>query len=238
MVVQFYEDNTGPSAAVGLTNSSSGTYQSSATQVVQVAVTDALRTNASITLNYTNFAIGSPVWTTVTMSGTPGTSAVYSATIDTRHLTQDTGYVVQYYIIGTDNATNSISSSVGGGSAIGSSLANITINKYCGNNGTAWTNGYCSNDYLYDTGWKQVSLPSGTIINTWSSLSGNRTTSKMLEGTTIAGKYNIVYYYNGSQWQSYDPSVSWSQNDLKYMNNTNNNPYHFNMTAAGVIRVT
>lgn len=231
--ILFYKDTAAPSAAVGLTNSSSGTYAPSASQAVQVAVTDALQTNASITLNYTSFTSGVQVWTTKTMTGTPGTTTIYSTTIDTTNPSQDNGWIVRYYIIGVDNATNSISAV---SNNVSYPLGNLTIDIYCGNNGTAWTNGLCTGLYLYGTGWKQYSFPSGTaVINTLSSLSGNRTTPKVLE--SIQGKYNIIYYYNGTQWTSYDPSVSWAQNDLKYMNNTNTYPYHFNMTAAGVVRI-
>jgi hypothetical protein len=222
--IAFYIDNTPPSSVIGLKNSSTGTYQPSSTQVIEVLVTDVLKTNDTITLYYmTNI---NQTWLTKTMTGTPGTSTTYSTTIDTSKLSNDM-YVI-YYITGSDNATNSITN---GGSA-SSPLANITIDQYCGNNGTALT--YCKHSGAIT--WFELWLPQGSIMNTWSSLSGNRTAPKVLE--SISGTYSYLYYYNTTSWISYDPSVPWSQSDLKYMNNTNNYPYWINMTSTGTIRIS
>lgn len=232
----FYIDNTPPSSVIGLKNSSNnGRYQPSSAQVIEVLVTDALKTNDTITLNYMTH--GNQTWLTKTMTGTPGTSTVYATTIDTSGLINDE-YVL-YYITGVDNATNSISSSVGGSTS--SQLANITISQYCGNNGTALA--YCSYN-----GWQ--GLTTGAI-NTFqevhwstnqlsgaSSLSGNYNISNVL--SSISSKYSFVYYHNTSTttpWTSYDPNIAWNLNTLRFGNNTNTE-YNINVTTAGaVIRI-
>jgi len=121
-VISFYVDNTPPSSAVGLTNSSIGNkYAPTTSQAIQVLVVDNLQTNTSITLNY-KLPL-KDYWNTTTMTGAPGTTTVYSATIDTSELVQYQN--VSYYITGVDNATNSIASSIGGSAS--SPLARITI---------------------------------------------------------------------------------------------------------------
>ncbi|MBI5698501.1 MAG: hypothetical protein HZC29_08520, partial [Thaumarchaeota archaeon] len=227
VTVIIYKDTTAPSAAIALTNSTSGSYRINSSQQVKVIVTDAIKTNDTITLNYQ--LPGRDYWNTTIMSGTPGTSTTYTVTISTAGLAS--GQYVPYYISGSDNATNAIASGVGGNST--NPLGNITIDIYCGNEGVALS--FCSKDYLYDWNWRSVFLPYGSVVNNYTSLSGNRSTSTVL--ASISGKYNYVYYYNGSQWTSYDTSVGLAQSDLKYMNQSNSNPYWLNMTSPAVIRI-
>jgi len=242
VVIYFYVDNTPPLTVIALKNSTAGTYQSSSAQVIEVLVVDNLKANDTITLNYTNYATGSPVWTTVTLTGTPATSTVFSGTIDTKHLSSETSYAIQYYITGTDNATNSIAASVGGSSTLGSTLANITVDKWCGYNGT-WLS-YCS----YSEGWQALSTGatnryheahwSSYQLNT-NSLSSNYNISNVL--SSISGSYSFVYYRNYSStttpWLSYDPNIAWNLNNLRFGNNTDV-VYYINMTASSaVIRI-
>jgi hypothetical protein len=222
--IAFYIDNT-PPTVIALKNSSTGTYQPSSAQVIEILVTDA-KTNDTITFYYRANNWYNQTWLTKTMTGTPGTSTTYSTTIDTSELSND--MYLMYYITGSDNATNSITN---GGSA-SSPLTNITIDQYCGNNGTLLS--YC--EHLKSAIWPPLWLSPGFIMNTWSSLGGNMTVPKVLE--SISGKYSYVYYYNGTSWASYNPSYTWSQSDLKYMNNTNNLPYSINMTSTGTIRIS
>jgi len=52
--------------------------------------------------------------------------------------------------------------------------------------------------------------------------------------TTTGGlgtNYNLVYYYNGSAWASFNKG-SWDASSLQYMNNTNDDPYWINMTVT------
>jgi hypothetical protein len=117
--VYLFEDNTAPSAAYGLTNS---TYGPTTTQTVQVRVLDALQTTQNMTLVYSRVA---GTWENAVLTGTPGTDTTYSATINTGQLAN--GATVLYYLVGTDNATNNISSTEGGSSS--SPLNNFTISS-------------------------------------------------------------------------------------------------------------
>lgn len=231
--VYFYEDNTAPNAAYGLTNSTGGNYQSNATQIIQVLVND-LQTNATITLNY--YINGS--WFTNVMTGSPSASTIYNATINTianvsGFASNGTVSYVLYYITGADNATNNITASVGGSSSSG--LSNLVIDQYCGNNGLGWANGFCSDNKLYGTGWKSLDMPGETVVETWGSLSSNFTVPKVFE--SVSGKYNLIYQYNGTAWASYNPAAALSYSPLQQANATNNYPYWFNMTSPGVVRV-
>jgi len=233
--VYFYVDNTPPSSAVGLKNSSLGRYQPSSAQVIQVSVTDALKTNGSITLNYrTN---NNQTWLTQTMSGTAGTTTAYSTTIDTSGLINDE-YVL-YYISGIDNATNSITAAVGGSSS--SPLANITIDYYCGNNGTDLA--YCSCGG--EPGQSCIAAINKYRKYEWATyqLSGTSLTEYNISTVlnSISGKYSGVYHRNISStatpWLSYNPSIAWNLNTLRFGNNTDTG-YYINVTAANaVIRI-
>jgi len=225
--VVFYKDTTAPSAVYGLTNSTSGKYRPNSTQVITVLASDALQTNQTATLNY--YLSYNNTWLTATMTGTPNISTAYTTTIATSNLV--TGQYVMYYITGTDNATNAIIAAVGGSAS--SQKGNLTIDIYCGNEGVALS--FCSRDDLDDWNWRSVFLPPNTVVNSWSSLGGNRTVPKVFE--SISGSYNYVYYYNGSQWTAFDPSLPLGQSDLRYANQTNSNPYWVNMTSPGVIRI-
>jgi len=243
----FYKDTTGPTAAYGLSNSTFGSYRANSTQIVRVKVVDALQTNKTITLHYAINSSGCDKWFTVKMTGTPGTSTVYTATINT--VANASGYCryqgreyVPYYITGVDNATNSISSAVGGTNDI-PFLANITINPYCGNDGNALA--YCS----YDEGWQ--GLTTGAVnqyhevhwssyqLSGASSLNNDYNISNVL--SSISGEYSFVYYRNYSSsttpWLSYDPNIAWNLNTLRFGNNTDV-VYYINVTAPGaVIRI-
>ncbi|MEM5766126.1 MAG: hypothetical protein QW423_00590 [Candidatus Aenigmatarchaeota archaeon] len=221
------KDTTPPSLVIGITNSTNGKYQPSSSQIIQVLVTDNYKTANSVTLNY--YLSSNHTWLTATMTGTPGTTTIYTTTIDTSELVDN--QFVKYYITGADDQSNAITPSVGGSAS--NPKANITIDYYCGNNGVGLS--FCSRAYLYDWNWRSLFLPPKVVVESWSSLGGNYTVPKVLE--SISGKYNYVYYHNGSQWTSYDPAVPLSQNDLKYMNQTNSNPYWLNMTAPGIVRI-
>ena len=242
VTIVFYKDTSGPTAAYGLTNSSNGTYQSSSSQTVLVRVDDALQTNETIILHY--YINGS--WFTTTMVGTPGTSTIYTATINTKANVSGYGNCdgkdcVPYYITGVDNATNLISAAVGGSAS--TNLSSIIIDEYCGNNGNALA--YCS----YDEGWKGITTGAINQFHEvhWSSwqlsgatsLNGDYNISNVL--SSIDGKYSFVYYRNYSStttpWLSYDPNIAWNLNTLRFGNNTDV-VYYINITAPGaVIRI-
>jgi hypothetical protein len=236
--VYFYVDNTPPSAAYGLTNSSNGTYQSSATQNVQVRVNDVRQTNETTILNYTKWDTDALrwAWTTATMTGTPNTSTVYTGTIDTRCGQYNaSGYTLQYYIIGVDNATNTITSTVAGSSS--SPLSTITINEYCGNSGN--TLGYCSDQALLLSGnFRSITWTKEQLTNC-TSLNSDYNISTVL--SSINGKYNFVYYKNitasGVSWVAYDPSLAWGLNTLRFANNTNDDYYIYVNASAAVLRI-
>lgn len=237
-LVNFTVDNTPPSAAYGLTNSSNGTYQSSATQNVQVRVNDVRQTNETTILNYTKWDTDALrwAWTTATMTGTPNTSTVYTGTIDTRCGQYNaSGYTLQYYIIGVDNATNTITSTVAGSSS--SPLSTITINEYCGNSGN--TLGYCSDQALLLSGnFRSITWTKEQLTNC-TSLNSDYNISTVL--SSINGKYNFVYYKNitasGVSWVAYDPSLAWGLNTLRFANNTNDDYYIYVNASAAVLRI-
>jgi len=175
--VYFYVDNTPPSSAAGLTNSTLGNkYAPTTSQTIQVSVTDALQTNASITLNYKL-----PLkehWNTTTMSGTPGATTQYTATIDTSEVGQYQN--VSYYITGYDNATNSIAASIGGSSA--SPLARITIEI----NTTGLIQGYV---YLTNTSL----APNATVQVSDGTRTANTNTAGLYQITGVpAGTYTLT----------------------------------------------
>ena len=215
-------------------NSTYGKYQAASSQVIEVRITDALQTNGTITLNYrTNI---NDTWLTKAMTGTVGTSTVYTVTLDTSRLTSDNQFV-EYYITGIDNATNSITAAVGGSAS--SPLTNITIDFYCGNNGTSLS--YCSRNELSTTGWRETTLPTEAIIETFSSLSNNFNVSNVFTG--INGKFNYTYYKNITssgtiQWLTYDPNIAWSLNTLRFANNSNTEYWFYMNESNGVIRIT
>jgi len=115
--VYFYVDNTPPTSFTAITT---GTKVKNSSQTVQVNVTDNLMTNASITLYYYRYGYDAS-WQTITMTGTPSVNTTYSVNINTDVLgiTQ-----VGYYVVGTDNATNSFSTSNGTAT---SPLGNFTV---------------------------------------------------------------------------------------------------------------
>jgi hypothetical protein len=225
----FYLDNTAPATVKGVVNSTIGDYQPNSTQVINVQVADNMQTNDSIIFNYYT-SVNLTTLTSV-ITGAVGTTTVYTTTIDTSKLT--TNSKVWYWVTGVDNATNSISSSVGG--SVGTPLQNIKIDENCGNEGLGWTNGLCKSETDM-TGWAYLPVGRASMVNAMGSLGGNRTTPKVL--ASISGNYSYVYYYNGSSWFSYDPSLSWSQSDLKYMNQSaGSGNYFINMTSRDVIRI-
>jgi hypothetical protein len=122
--VNFTVDNTPPSAVYGLTNSSSQTYGTTASQTMEVQVVDTWQTNRTITLNY---YINSS-WQTALLTGTPSTSTTYSGSISTigdDYKVDSAGRAyIPYYVTGIDNATNPMSSNNGSAT---SPLANLTL---------------------------------------------------------------------------------------------------------------
>ncbi len=232
--IEWFEDDTAPSAANGLKNSTYGKYQASSSQVIEVRLTDALQTNGTVTLNYRTNT--NDTWLTKAMTGTPGTSTVYTVTVDTSRLTSDNQFL-EYYVSGVDNATNSITAAVGGSAS--SSLANVTIDFYCGNNGTSLS--YCSRNELSTTGWRETTLPTEAIIETFSSLSNNFNVSNVFSG--VNGKFNYTYYKNITssgtvQWLTFDPNIAWSLNTLRFANNSNTEYWFYMNESNGVIRIT
>jgi len=237
--VQFYLDNTPPDSATALKNSSSGKYQESSAQVVQILLTDTWKTNDTIILNYTKYNIATGdqyTWTAVSLSGTHGTSTTYTGTIDTINPYQEDGWVIQYFISGGDNATNSIASGVGGSDS--SPLANITIDNYCGNNGTALS--YCSHE-----NWPELTTGAANnyyevhlkTASTWGNALSDYNISTVLN--SIDGSYSYVYYYNesSSSWLSYDPNQAWNEQTLRFGNNSFTE-YWINATSQNaVIRI-
>ncbi|MBI5698169.1 MAG: hypothetical protein HZC29_06775, partial [Thaumarchaeota archaeon] len=236
VTVTIYKDTVAPTAAIGLKNSTSGRYQPSSTQTVQVSVTDSQMTNASLILYYQLST--KDYWNSTSMSGTIGTITTYTATIDTSGLTSDDQWI-KYYINGTDNATNYVTPSIGGSTT--SQLGNLTISAYCGNNGTALS--YCS----YEEGGTGLTVGKTNQYHkvSWlkqqiqaaSSLSGNYNISNVL--SSISGKYSYVYYnnYNSSAttpWLFYDPNIDQSLCTLRFANNTYTD-YWVNVTTAGAI---
>jgi hypothetical protein len=242
--VTFYIDNAAPSAVNGLTNSSFGKYQRNSSQQVQVRIADVQQTNGSITLYY---MLWNHTFRNTQMTGTPGTSTTYTATIDTSDvdvgadLDGDGLIDIPYYISGVDNATNPIAASSGGsGYTASTQLANITIGQYCGNNGNALA--YCS----YDEGWS--ALTTGAVnkyhevhwstyqLGGASSLSSNYNITNVL--SSIDGKFSFVYYRNTTSsttpWISYDPTQAWWSNTLRFGNNTDTE-YYINVTASGTV---
>ena len=231
VAVSFFKDDTAPSAVIGISNSSSGKYQSNSTQRIYVQITDNLQTNGTIQLFY--YLSSNSTWTQTTANPVDslGTKTTYvTGTIDTTDMV-DNQYA-KFYITGIDNATNSITTSVGGSAS--SPVANITVDFYCGSNGVALA--FCSRTSLYDFNWRSLDLPPANVVQNWTSLSSNFTVPSVLG--SISGQYNYVYYYNGTNWIAFDPSVPLAQSDLKIANNTNNNPYWVNMTAAGIVRIS
>jgi len=230
--ISFFKDDTAPSVVIALTNSSSGKYQPNSTQRIYVILTDNLKTNDTITVSY--YLSSNSTWTNTTASlvSSPAsaTSTYATGTIDTTDMV-DNQYI-KFFITGADNATNAIAGSVAG--TFSSPLANLTIDFYCGNNGVALA--FCSRTQLYDLNWRSLDLPPANVVQNWTSLSNNFTIPSVL--SSISGKYNYVYYYNGTDWLSFDPSVALALNDLKVANNTNNVPYWVNMTAFGIVRIS
>ena len=168
--VYFYVDNNATTSFTALTT---GTKAKSATQSVQVNVTDNLMTNASITLNYLRGGLDL-AWQTKTMTGTPAATTTYSAIIDTSILGD--GAIVYYYVTGIDNATNQFSTNNGSAASplsnfkVGvedSTAPNVTLTSPSGtitdNTPTLVVNiseaGYCK----YDTADKAMSSMANTM---------------------------------------------------------------------------
>jgi hypothetical protein len=216
--VYFYVDNNASTSFTALTT---GTKSKSATQQVQVNVTDNLMTNASITLNYLRAGLDL-AWQTKTMTGTPAATTTYSATIDTSMLGD--GAIVYYYVTGVDNATNSFSTNNGSAT---NPLSNFKVGV-TGFNYTQDLTGSASGT------WNTLWIPSQSVMEGMGYTSATTNAwniSYVL--TTIGGlgtNYNLVYYYNGTSWTSFNIG-SWAASSLQYMNNTNDKPYWINMTA-------
>jgi len=85
------------------------------------------------------------------------------------------------------------------------------------------------------TGWDDLWIPPQSVME------GMGYTSTTTNGwnisyvlSTVAGlgtNYNLVYYYNGSAWASFNRG-SWAASSLQYVNNTNDKPYWINMTTT------
>ncbi len=234
LTVEWIVDNTPPSTINPLKNVTYGKYQPSSSQSIEVRVVDT-QTNGTVTLNYRYNINGT--WFTKLLTATPGTSTVYATTIDTSNLVSDNQYL-EYYITGVDNATNSITAAVGGSST--SSLANLTIDFYCGNNGSALS--VCTKSDLTDgPGWRMTSrIPTKSIIDTVSSLSNNFNVSNVF--SSVNGQFNYTYHKNITssgtlQWLTYDPNIAWNLNTLRFANNSNTEYWFYMNTSNGVIRI-
>jgi hypothetical protein len=85
------------------------------------------------------------------------------------------------------------------------------------------------------TGWDDLWIPSQSVME---AMGYTRTTTNAWNISyvlsTVAGlgtNYNLVYYYNGSSWASFN-RANWAASSLQYMNNTNDKPYWINITTS------
>jgi hypothetical protein len=131
--VSLYEDNTAPSSIVGNTT---GAKVKNSSQIVQVTVIDGLMTNSTITLYYYRYGYDTSWQSTMMTANSIGTNTVYNTTINTN---VSMNVTVDYYVTGSDNATNPFSSNNGSATSplatfsIGSTG---TIDGYVIRNGT------------------------------------------------------------------------------------------------------
>lgn len=131
------------------------------------------------------------------------------------------------------------------GTVQGTKLANIDDDNYTltfvcedvyGNTNTldvAFTvaiNNYNYTQWLRNI-WDKLWLPDESIMTNMSYSDFNITNIL----SSIDGYYEEVYYYNGSAWACYSPTLGWNGSDLQYANNTNDKPYwvKLNTTALG-----
>lgn len=82
--------------------------------------------------------------------------------------------------------------------------------------------------------WNSFSLKR-IILENFSSLAGNYTVPNVL--TSIAGNYQILYYYNSTSWTSYAPARPAGLNDLAVFNDQSNLPYWIYMTVVDRIEI-
>jgi len=256
--VYFYVDNTPPSSATGLTT---GYRPANASEQILVTVVDSLKTNDTMILNY-KIVTGSAgdAWATATMSGTPGTSTTYSASVDTSSVV--VGARVLYYITGRDNATNSITSAIGGSSSSLLGQFNISsagsIDGYVYRNGTntvivgatvsdgtraAVTN---SNGYYLISG---VPIGTYTATATATNYTSNSTSSvSVTVGSTTTSNISMVYTATGAA-DGYivltnattllqGVSVSTGTNGIDVGHTDSNGYYHISNVPAGTYTVT
>ena len=183
----IYVDDTAPSSATP-SPSDNSYLKSSQKRNITVTITDNMYTASSITLHYRLGAAGS--WSSATMSlctaeicgsaSSQGTSTTYYAQIDDTAVSD--GDTVSFYVTGTDEAGNSITTSVGGSTS--SPLSTYTIDDVAPTISSFQINGATSDIDVYNKmnftiNWNAtyspditeayytVSYTNGTLLTGW-----------------------------------------------------------------------